>query len=106
MAKALSCFAIDGSLMVALASGGQQKTSTPMKGAASQAAAAASDPGKPVAITGGKLLTITHGTIENGVVVIENGTIAAVGEVGSVKVTAGAQVIDAKSLTVYPGLIA
>ena len=105
MTKAMSCFAIAGSLLVALASGAQQKTSTPMKSAASQAAAAASDPGKPVAITGGKLLTITHGTIENGVVVIENGKIAAVGAVGSVNVPAGAQVIDAKGMMVYPGLI-
>src|SRR6266581_8045395 len=32
-----------------------------------------------VAIKGGKLLTITHGTIENGVVVIENGKITSVG---------------------------
>ena len=40
------------------------------------------DPTKPIAITGGKLLTITHGTIENGVVVIENGKIAAVGASG------------------------
>jgi imidazolonepropionase-like amidohydrolase len=105
MTKAVRYFAIAGSLLVALAAGAQQKTSTPMKSATSQAVAAASDPGKPVAITGGKLLTITHGTIENGVVVIENGKIAAVGAAGSVKVPAGAQVIDAKGMTVYPGLI-
>ena len=28
------------------------------------------DPNKSIVITGGKLLTITHGTIENGVLVI------------------------------------
>ena len=67
--------------------------------------ATVSDPGKPIAITGGKLLTITHGTIENGVVVIQNGKITAVGAAGSVKVPAAAQVIDAKGMTVYPGLI-
>ena len=36
-----------------------------------------------VAIKGGKLLTITHGTIENGVVVMENGKITAVGPAAS-----------------------
>ncbi len=69
------------------------------------AAAPALDPTKPIAITGGKLLTITHGTVENGVLVIENGKITAVGAAGSVKVPAGAQIIDAKGMTVYPGLI-
>ncbi len=69
------------------------------------ATAPALDPNKPIAITGGKLLTITHGTIENGVLVIENGKITAVGAAGSVKVPANAQVIDAKGMTVYPGLI-
>src|SRR5260370_42659039 len=34
-----------------------------------------------IAITGGKLLTITHGVIENGVVLIEGGKIAAGGAV-------------------------
>jgi len=41
---------------------------------------------KPVALRGGKLLTVTHGTIENGVLIIENGKIAAVGAPASVKI--------------------
>jgi imidazolonepropionase-like amidohydrolase len=57
-----------------------------------------------VAITGGKLLTITHGTIENGVIVLENGKITAVGPAASTKVPKGAQVYNAKGMTVYPGL--
>ena len=36
-------------------------------------------PSGPVALRGGKLLTISHGVVENGVVVIENGKITAVG---------------------------
>src|SRR6185369_16073225 len=60
---------------------------------------------KPVVLKGGKLLTITHGVIENGVVVMENGKISAVGAGTSVKVPAGAQVIDVTGMTVYPGLI-
>lgn len=59
---------------------------------------------KTIAIVGGKLLTITHGTIENGVVVMSGGKIVAVGAAASTKVPAGAQVFDAKGMTVYPGL--
>ncbi len=58
-----------------------------------------------IALTGGKLLTITHGTIENGVLVMEGGKITAVGKTGEVKIPAGAQVIDVTGMTVYPGLI-
>ena len=58
-----------------------------------------------IALTGGKLLTVTHGTIENGVLVMEGGKITAVGKTGEVKIPAGAQVIDVSGMTVYPGLI-
>jgi imidazolonepropionase-like amidohydrolase len=58
----------------------------------------------PVAIRGGKLLTITHGVIENGVVVMENGKITAVGGAGTA-IPRGATVVDATGMTVYPGLI-
>jgi imidazolonepropionase-like amidohydrolase len=66
---------------------------------------AQSAPPQVVAITGGRLLTVSHGTIENGVLVISNGKIAAVGEAGKVDVPAGAEIVDARGLTVYPGLI-
>jgi len=95
-----SPFALGLSLFAMLLAGpvaGQQKTAA--------TTAPALDPSKPVAITGGKLLTITHGTIDNGVLIIENGKIAAVGAASSVKVPSNAQVIDAKGMTVYPGLI-
>lgn len=60
---------------------------------------------KAIVLKGGKLLTITHGTIENGVLVMEGGKITAVGTPDSVKIPAGAQVIDVTGMTVYPGLI-
>jgi len=60
---------------------------------------------KTIAIIGGKLLTVSHGTIENGVLVLSGGKITAVGAAGAVQVPADAQVIDAKGMTVYPGLI-
>jgi imidazolonepropionase-like amidohydrolase len=60
---------------------------------------------RATAIKGGKLLTITHGTIENGVVVMENGKITAVGPAASTQIPANARVLDATGMTVYPGLI-
>jgi imidazolonepropionase-like amidohydrolase len=56
-----------------------------------------------IAIVGGKLLTITHGTIENGTLLIENGKITAAG--ANIKAPKGATIVDAKGMTVYPGLI-
>jgi imidazolonepropionase-like amidohydrolase len=58
---------------------------------------------KPIAIRGGKLLTVSHGVIDHGVLVIANGKIAAVG--ASVAIPKDARVIDATGMTVYPGLI-
>jgi imidazolonepropionase-like amidohydrolase len=60
---------------------------------------------KPIALKGGKLLTVTHGVIENGVVVMQGGKIAAVGAASSVNIPADAKVIDATGMTIYPGLI-
>src|SRR2546429_6749293 len=56
-----------------------------------------------IAITGGKLLTVTHGVVDIGTVVVENGKIAAVGR--DVQAPAGARVIDARGKVVMPGMI-
>ena len=58
-----------------------------------------------VVLKGGKLLTISHGTIENGVLVMQNGKITAVGAASAVKIPAGASIVDVTGMTVYPGLI-
>lgn len=58
---------------------------------------------KPIALKGGKLLTVSHGMIENGTVVMQGGKITAVG--ANVSIPADAQVIDATGMTIYPGLI-
>jgi imidazolonepropionase-like amidohydrolase len=58
-----------------------------------------------IVLTGGKVLTVSHGTIERGVVVMSGGKITVVGAVGSVNVPKGAEVIDTTGMTVYPGLI-
>lgn len=56
-----------------------------------------------IAIVNGKVYTITAGVIEEGVILIEDGKIKAVGK--DVKVPEGAEIIDAKGKTVTPGLI-
>src|SRR5205823_6786177 len=86
--------------------------SVPGFGQASGKAGAKAPPTPKAAVTsettvirGGKLLTMTHGIIENGVVVLDHGKITAVGAAGSVAVPRNAKVIDATGMTVYPGLI-
>jgi imidazolonepropionase-like amidohydrolase len=54
------------------------------------------------AITHAKIFTLTGPAIEDGTLVIRDGKIAAVG--ANVAIPAGAQVIDAKGLQIYPGL--
>ena len=56
-----------------------------------------------VAITGGRVHTVSGPTIENGTVVITNGRITAVG--ANVPIPANAQRIDASGKIVTPGLI-
>src|SRR4051812_12140607 len=55
------------------------------------------------AIVGARIVTVSGATIENGTVVIENGKISAVG--ANAAVPAGAERIDGKGLSVYPGMI-
>ena len=63
---------------------------------------AQAQPPSVYAITHAKIFTLAGSPIEDGTLVIRDGKIAAVGS--SVEVPAGAQVIDAKGLQVYPGL--
>jgi len=56
-----------------------------------------------IAIRGGKVVTITDGTIEGGTVLIDGGKIKAVGR--DVTVPVGAEVVDATGKWVMPGLI-
>jgi imidazolonepropionase-like amidohydrolase len=56
-----------------------------------------------IAITNGKVMTITQGTFERGTVLIEDGRIVAVG--AQVEIPAGAEVYDATGKVVVPGLI-
>ena len=47
-----------------------------------------------IALKGGKVVTVTNGTIENGVVLVEDGKIKAVGAADKVSIPADAQVVD------------
>ncbi len=57
-----------------------------------------------VAIRGGTVFTVTRGTIQNGVVVLRDGKIAAVGG-SNTAIPAGADVVDATGRFVTPGII-
>lgn len=59
--------------------------------------------GGTFAIVGAKIITVSGAVIDNGTVVIRNGKIAAVGPGNSVP--SGAERIDGKGLSVYPGMI-
>lgn len=69
------------------------------------ALAAANPPDAPAAmvIQNATILTVSHGTIEHGSILIKDGKIAEVGQ--SVKAPSGAQVIDASGQYVMPGII-
>jgi imidazolonepropionase-like amidohydrolase len=61
-----------------------------------------SQPPSTYALTHAKIFTLAGSPIEDGTLVIKDGKIAAVG--ANVEVPAGALVIDAKGLQIYPGL--
>jgi imidazolonepropionase-like amidohydrolase len=65
-------------------------------------ASAQSQPPSVIALTHAKIFTLAGAPIEDGTLLIRDGKIAAVG--ANVEVPAGAQVIEAKGLQIYPGL--
>jgi imidazolonepropionase-like amidohydrolase len=68
------------------------------------ATAAQAPAARVVAIRGGTVMTVTKGTIPNGVVVLRDGKIAAVGGAGTT-IPAGAETVDATGRFVTPGII-
>jgi len=71
--------------------------------AAALAVGASADAPHIYAIQGARIVPVAGAAIDAGTVVVRNGIIEAVG--ASVQVPAGAQIIEGKGLTVYPGLI-
>src|SRR5947209_16754100 len=90
------------SLLVATAAAQSKKPKAAPANHPANATAPASN--ETIALKGGRLLTVTHGVIENGVIVMQNGRITAVGGAGTA-IPSGAKVIDVTGMTVYPGLI-
>lgn len=72
-------------------------------GLASVGWASAPPAGPTIALVHGRVVRVSAPAIANGTVLIVNGKIAAVG--ASVAVPRGAQVIDIRGLSVYPGLM-
>ncbi|MGB8951661.1 MAG: amidohydrolase family protein [Candidatus Aminicenantales bacterium] len=59
--------------------------------------------GRPIAIKGGRIVTVTAGVIENGTLIIRDGRIEAVGK--DIRIPSEADVIDAAGTTILPGFI-
>ncbi len=59
----------------------------------------------PIAFVGARVLPITGAPIDPGVLVVRDGKIVAVGQVGEVDIPANAQQIDASGQVIMPGLI-
>lgn len=60
---------------------------------------------REILIKNATILTASHGTIENGSILIRNGKIVAVGKATEVKAGAGAKEIDATGMYVTPGFV-
>ena len=69
------------------------------------AAAAASAQEKPVAFVNARVIPIVGEPIENGIVLIQNGKISAVGDARAVRLSSDVTIIDAKGKVIMPGLI-
>ncbi|MGE5245285.1 MAG: amidohydrolase [Betaproteobacteria bacterium] len=93
-------------LSVALASAQNRAPAAPGDSIAAVAAAPqapTSAPAHDVVIRGGTIMTVSHGEIRNGAILIHDGKIAAIGS--RVDIPQGAQVIDATGKWVTPGLV-
>jgi imidazolonepropionase-like amidohydrolase len=67
--------------------------------------AAASEPAKPLAIKAARILTVTKGVIQNGVIIVRNGKIAAIGKQGEVAIPSDVEVMDLGDRWVMPGQV-
>jgi imidazolonepropionase-like amidohydrolase len=59
----------------------------------------------PVAYSGAHIITVTGVEIPNGLLIFQNGKIVTVGAKGAVSVPAGAQIVDAVSKVIMPGIV-
>jgi imidazolonepropionase-like amidohydrolase len=66
---------------------------------------AAQPPESPVAFVGARILTAAGPAIDDGVMIVQGTKIAAVGKAAEVKIPDGARRVDAKGMTIIPGLV-
>ncbi len=59
----------------------------------------------PTAFTGAHIIPIAGPEITNGILVVQNGKIVAVGAAGSVTIPSGAKTVDASGKIIMPGLV-
>lgn len=60
---------------------------------------------REVLIRNATIMTASHGTIENGSILIRDGKIAAVGKVAEIRAGAGATIIEAAGMYITPGFV-
>ena len=60
---------------------------------------------RPVALVNARIYTITHGVIPEGVLVIADGKIVAVGAISDVRLPADFERIDARGKVLMPGIV-
>jgi imidazolonepropionase-like amidohydrolase len=60
---------------------------------------------KPIAFINAKIIPIVGSPIDQGVLIVQNGKITAVGDSNSVRLTSDVQVVDVKGKVIMPGLV-
>lgn len=60
---------------------------------------------KPVAFVGAKIIPIVGQPIEEGIIIVKDGKISAVGDARTVRLSSDVQVIDVKGKVIMPGLV-
>lgn len=61
--------------------------------------------GKPTAYINAKIIPIVGQPIEQGILLVQNGKISAVGDARTVRLSSDVQIIDLKGKTIMPGLV-
>jgi len=60
---------------------------------------------KPIAFVGARIIPVVGQPIENGILLIQNGKITAVGDARTVRLSSDVQTFDLQSKTIMPGLV-
>ncbi len=100
--------AAPGLFASAPAAEGAAKFVPPTSGVSLAMTIAADRPHDSIALTGARLVTMAAedgGIIDDGIIIITDNRIAAIGKRGAVAIPAGAKIVDVAGKTIIPGLI-